>query len=160
MFRFAGGCFTIFSAVFVVNVAGNHWYRTYDVVDFLQTALSLCIIPSLSAVAVSHMIHRQYPRRLFDANAGHPIRPVLCGFAAALLALIIATPCVVLLDRFLNDAVILGAASPLSTGFIMRFCAKKKPGLCTHCGYDLRGSLDIGRCPECGLALSQIMRTA
>ena len=27
---------------------------------------------------------------------------------------------------------------------------RRKHGLCLRCGYDLRGSLEAGRCPECG----------
>ena len=27
---------------------------------------------------------------------------------------------------------------------------RRKGGLCLRCGYDLRGSLEAGRCPECG----------
>ena len=26
----------------------------------------------------------------------------------------------------------------------------RRTGLCLRCGYDLRGSTDSGRCPECG----------
>lgn len=29
------------------------------------------------------------------------------------------------------------------------------PGCCIYCNYDLRGSYEIGRCPECGLSIDQ-----
>ena len=29
-------------------------------------------------------------------------------------------------------------------------CIRSVPGMCRFCGYDLRGSVEFGRCPECG----------
>lgn len=28
--------------------------------------------------------------------------------------------------------------------------SRRRRGRCQHCGYDLRGSIEMGRCPECG----------
>lgn len=86
--------------------------------------------------------------------------PFLCGFVAAALAVIISIPLVVLGDNYANDTVLLALASILATGFVMCFCTTRKPGHCIHCGYDLRCSLNTGRCPECGLSLSKLMNAA
>ena len=32
--------------------------------------------------------------------------------------------------------------------------ARRKAGVCDVCGYDLRGSREFGRCPECGTAIA------
>ncbi len=39
----------------------------------------------------------------------------------------------------------------VGAGVAERLVARRNPLLCRTCGYDLRGSLEAGRCPECGL---------
>jgi hypothetical protein len=60
---------------------------------------------------------------------------------------------VILADRFVNDSLTMFSSGALGTILSLLFCARVKPGLCARCQYDIRSSLEFGRCPECGLAI-------
>ncbi|MEO0474370.1 MAG: hypothetical protein AAF085_00175, partial [Planctomycetota bacterium] len=42
------------------------------------------------------------------------------------------------------------AAAPFMTITYMRLRTNQRPGYCTNCDYDLRGSRGSYSCPECG----------
>ena len=117
--------------------------------DYAVLALLLCGVPTLAAWAAASLIHRTSPRKAFDGEVGS--RRVLPGVVSAVVALIVAAGSVVLADGRVHDAMILGLSSAVATTIVvLLFCRRRVPGRCVQCGYDIRGSLAFGRCPECG----------
>ncbi len=157
MIRFALGFSLPFSALFTTNLVLNQWYRWYGATHYVLAVVTLCGIPTLCAVAVAAIMHYRRPRRMFQGHTGRPIAPLTCGIAIALLAVTLSVPVVVVADEQVPDAALLAAASLVSTMLVMLLTAKRRPGLCIRCGYDLRSSLNSGRCPECGLSLGELM---
>ena len=51
-------------------------------------------------------------------------------------------------------SMITGVSTFLSTLIFTGLMPRRRAGLCARCGYDIRYSLDSGRCPECGTAIS------
>lgn len=52
------------------------------------------------------------------------------------------------------ESMITGVSTFLSTLLATGLMPRRRAGLCARCGYDIRYSLDSGRCPECGTAIS------
>ena len=85
------------------------------------------------------------------------------------LVLAITTPCVVIAARAapglggltvrgLGELVLASAgAASIATALAWWVLPRiwDEPGLCGRCGYDLRGSWESGRCPECGTSFLQ-----
>lgn len=53
----------------------------------------------------------------------------------------------------LPDGVVVAACTLLSSTIVLFILPRQRPGRCRGCGYDIRGSLCVGRCPECGMTL-------
>ncbi len=51
----------------------------------------------------------------------------------------------------------LAACGVPATVLWLRYWRRKRDGMCSKCGYDLRGIAD--RCPECGTAIQNNVRT-
>lgn len=157
MLRFTIGYFAFFLGLFVFNLFTEDWYRWYGALDYLSSIVFLCGIPTVCALAVTVTLNHRRPRKLFDPDAGHHVAPFFRGFLAAMLAVVISIPIVVFGDNHVGDVVLLGFASMVATGSVVFFATPRKPGHCIGCGYDLRCSLDTGRCPECGSTISKLM---
>ncbi len=157
MIRFALGFFMPFAALFTTNLVMNQWHRWYGGQHYAFAAVTLCGVPTLCALAVAAIMHHRRPRRMFQRHTGRPIAPLACGLTSALVAVALTVPLVVVSSETVPDAALLAAASLLGTMLVMLLAARRRPGHCIRCDYDLRSSLGSGRCPECGLSLSALM---
>lgn len=64
----------------------------------------------------------------------------------------------ILPEKYVFDVMGLGAGVLLLMSLIARLIFPRvweKSGLCRYCGYDIRASIEFGRCPECGSRLDQ-----
>jgi len=151
MIRFTIGIALPFVAViglFVYRLMRSGVLLTDATVRSIDAGLSFgfCILGSAFVVTIAHY---RRPRRLFQ-NIDRKYRRVLVGMMTGAIALFFAVPGIVFLEEYANEQVLLGA-SGLLAGFIATlFLRKSRPGICLGCGFDLRASLDRGRCPECG----------
>jgi|GEM_PF-1721648 len=151
MIRFTIGAAFPFVAIiglFVYRLVQNNVPLTESLMESIDAGLSFgfCILGSAFVVTIAHY---RRPRRLFQ-NIDRKYRRVLVGMMTGIIALFFAVPGIVFLENHANEQVLLGA-SGLIAGFIVSvFLRKSRPGICLGCGFDLRASLDRGRCPECG----------
>lgn len=127
-----------------------------SVTGYLFLAATMCVVPALCVWATVGYLQRRGPRRIFDLRVCGWVRQATCGLCAGLLSLVLA--CVGVagaeLIRFNMDLIGTGLASMAATGIVLVFCRKLRSGCCVRCDYDLRGSMQFGRCPECALPIA------
>lgn len=109
------------------------------------------ISPVLFAWITAWLIQFKSPRA-FMTN-GHKVGGVVRGLYAGAASLMFAAGGIVGVRRsdFPEILVLLFSAS-VATGLVLLLSSRVKAGLCARCHYDIRASLEFGRCPECGLA--------
>lgn len=117
-------------------------------------AVILCIGPAVGAWATTTIIDARSPRRVFHTSGGDLFPPCATGFVcgAGTVALLF-----VLLEfstSLWSDAALIELSAVVSTAIVIGFASRRVVrGACRRCGYDVRASLSIGRCPECGETL-------
>jgi 4-hydroxybenzoate polyprenyltransferase len=143
-------------ATLALSMTGLLWQPPAVSIDprfVLLYPLSRCVLPTVSAWAMASLFLSISPRRAFDRRMGCSRTPVMLGMTAALLGIVMTAGLVIALDRARADLAILAASSALSAFVLLCLCRKLKPGACVRCGYDVRASLNYGRCPECGTSI-------
>ncbi len=175
MLRFAFAQFVVLLAIpllnhrayrgtFVRYVDGNLHYFSDTAWPLLASDLvQLCLLPAALALLLANIAHFRRPRRLFGGHAGGA-RMFAAGVAAGALTIVLALPLSLLtLDNLVPakfvapDWLVFPVASLFANSLVLAFCRSTRPGLCPKCAYDLRASLDAGRCPECGLGMAALM---
>ncbi len=154
MIRFCVGCLTVFAAAFATTVVWSGRQSSLGVEDCFSLGLALLAWPLLSASAVAALLNVRRPRLVFDRRAGRRLKPFALGVLTALLGIVIAALLLVWIDRYAPDALIFAASSALAALAVVSPLRAARPGMCIACGYDIRASIDFGRCPECGLQLA------
>jgi len=151
MIRFTIGTALPFVAIiglFVYRLMQNNVPLTESLMESIDAGLAFgfCILASSFVVTIANY---RRPRQLFQ-NIDRKYRRVLVGLMTGVIALFFAVPGIVFLEDHANEQVLLGASGLLAGFLVSLFLRKTRPGVCLGCGFDLRASLDRGRCPECG----------
>jgi len=156
MTRFVAGYFALFMAVFLatptLSVVGPGVVLPTD--SWLW--FSLCAAPTLGAFATASFLQHRRRRVLFHRDAGRTVVPIIGGLVAAAMTVMIASLAFVWLSSRTSDVLILVTSASLATAIVMFVCRKRRLGRCVRCDYDISHSLDFGRCPECGTAITTL----
>jgi hypothetical protein len=70
--------------------------------------------------------------------------------AAAIVGVILLTSGVIYLGDRMADGLLVAGSFGLGAWVLLMLMRRVQPGYCRACGFDVRGSLASGRCPECG----------
>ena len=155
MIRFTLGTalpFIAITCLFIYRLVRNNVEPLDAAIESVDAALAFgfCILASVFVVTIANY---RRPRRLFQ-NIDRKYRRVLVGMITGVVAIVFAVPGVVFLEARANENLILGASGLIAGLLVSLFLRKSRPGICLGCGFDLRASLDRGRCPECGRGIS------
>lgn len=104
----------------------------------------------LTAVLLAIVLNDRRPRQLLSRPPRSFLRPAATGAIISVLTLLLAIPAVVFGSEYAPDWLLLSISTLLPALLVLSFCKSIVPGACVGCGFDLRASLDAGRCPECG----------
>ena len=149
MFRFCTAFSLVFAAVLIWHVSSES-SGSVNLPGGLALAMVLVVAPGFSALATCAIVHHWAPRWILEPAAPH-LRQLFCGAAAALLSIVGATSILIFIDGRVPGALLLtGTSSAATFVTLMVFSRRCRPGHCLTCGYDVRVSLNFGRCPECG----------
>ena len=108
----------------------------------------------MTAVMIATLLNHRRPRRIFARSPRRFIPPVFAGTTISILTILLAIPVVVFGSDYAPDWALLMSTTFGPTFAVLWFCKSVVPGNCKACGFDLRASLDTGRCPECGRAIA------
>jgi hypothetical protein len=122
--------------------------------DVLRSLLILCVLPTACAWGAASLVNTWRPRRLFDTRARRSGTLILLGAESGLLAIVITAGLLVLFEQLHMDLLLFALMAAVSACLLLCSCRRVRPGACVACGYDIRASLDYGRCPECGTSIS------
>jgi hypothetical protein len=156
MIRFALGLLPTLIAFSAIAIVATRLSKPSDelLLSLYRLPIITVLVPAGLAGATAQVIHLRHPRRMLDRRSGDFASPVFFGAATGFLTVLLASASLLWLDRWLSDAAIFAIAAIIATRLVM-FAARPRPaGCCIACGYDVRASLELGRCPECGMALS------
>lgn len=119
---------------------------------FYYLAWVFGLTPALFAWLMAWFIQLRSPRIFLMSGRGMPalIRGLLAGGISLVLT---AGGIVVIRGPDFPDILILVLSSSVATCLIVLLSPRIRAGLCARCRYDIRASLEFGRCPECGLTI-------
>lgn len=112
----------------------------------------LVLNPLVVATSVTFCLHTHRPRRAFACVAWLGPRPLTMGILTAILTYGVAAVLITYFPRG-PDAIFPAASAAIVATGMFFVLSGDPPGRCRQCQYDIRASLDAGRCPECGTAL-------
>lgn len=121
--------------------------------EHLTLALMLVVLPLTMIWFARGLAERRLQRR-FLSSAGHHTRTTT---ALGLVNAVFSSAIVLLAAYFLpkvHESALIAATLFATSYFIIRLTPARQPGRCESCNYDLRGSLNSARCPECGTKLA------
>ncbi|MCG3130138.1 MAG: hypothetical protein FLDDKLPJ_00886 [Phycisphaerae bacterium] len=160
MIRLALGQLCVFVTVVAVNV-GISIERGRGVGGrALDDLFTIAILPVAAGVIVAALVDHVRPLRILSRRAPVGARPFLVGVFASVITILVAGAYIMVADIAVPDAALLCGVQSLSLLIILLTARRVWAGRCIRCDYDIRGSLDSGRCPECGAAISSLRRSA
>lgn len=151
MVRFAAGIALTGSLLVLWNVMGQYGDHI-NVINTIGLVMTLVVFPTCCAAVVISVWHEKRPRKAFMQVSSSTLRLLIAGFLVGALGWAMTLGGIIGLDSFVPDGVIIGCSFALATALALWRMRSPVPGHCLSCDYDLRTSLDFGRCPECGLA--------
>ncbi|MCA9256870.1 MAG: hypothetical protein KDA33_14575 [Phycisphaerales bacterium] len=104
----------------------------------------------LTVLLLAILLNYRRPKRVLSRGTKTALRPVWAGVAISVLTILIAIPVVVFGSAYAPDWALLSVSSIPPALLVLLLCKSIRPGRCLACGFDVRASLDAGRCPECG----------
>lgn len=138
-------------ALFTIAWLSLGYAATMAAMNTLVLAVLICVPPIVGTCGAALLMRALRPCRILKAKPFFDYRPALAAVAASFLTVILTSVALVLLDHWLNDALILGLAAFVASLLVLSLSATLRPGHCLKCDYDLRGGQSGNRCPECGL---------
>lgn len=160
MIRFVGGVLLPFFAAggWIAWSAGR--FNVFRWREIIVLAILLLLLPAFSAWSAARLAEHRRRRAVVRRPDLRFVR-LVCGVLTGALGLGLAALSIALFDRYRPDAVAshwpdavpIAAAVFFVTLLVVALLPGRRAGLCGGCGYDIRGSLNFGRCPECGLAI-------
>jgi len=131
---------------------GEGWNNGVD--HHLWLVFILLMVPLLAAWFGATLMDRWRPRKIFRDELRRGGRAFALGLIGGILTFASVGFGVHYL-RGIPDEAAMAACALVCTVLTLLFTARvRDPGLCVRCDYDLRGSIHMGRCPECGLAFA------
>jgi len=129
---------------------------------FAGWAVLLFALPTATAGFTSAWRNFRRPLRLFDRRTSSGFSAAARGITAGLATFIAAAAMVLVLERTLpwrlsvapgTDCTVMILSAFLGARAGLLFARPIRPGRCVRCDYDLRMSIEYGRCPECGTSI-------
>lgn len=140
------------SALWITNLQQNP-LMSEPQFDGTTHPILLCVIPALGAWLGCMLTRYRVTRRVLRPGLRNVSAPIAWGIAVWILSLAMAMAGVRWLDDRLPDGAIMFLSAFAATAALLYFSPRFVPGHCRQCDYDLRASLQSGRCPECGNAI-------
>lgn len=150
MVRFALGVALTGCAIILLTVIERYGKRI-DVSETLGLAMTLVVFPTCCAAVVISVWHEKSPRKVFLQVSSSTSQLVLSGVLVGIFGWCMTLGGILALDSFVPDGLTIGCSFALATALALKLMRPPVPGHCMKCDYDLRTSLEFGRCPECGL---------
>jgi len=120
--------------------------------DYTLLMFRLICAPLFGTAGVVVLLQQFRPRKVLDRSRQGTFMPFAYGAVAAMLAVGVASVPIAYSNGSFFDAISLGVCSAMATAVILLVGSRRRrPGCCLGCGFDIRASIDFGRCPECGL---------
>jgi hypothetical protein len=122
-------------------------------VPAMGVVFTVFVVPLMATWGTAEFISWRSRKRIFDRRLrAQGVRQATAGVVAALVGVAIGTLALVVFDRILPDAVLLGMASVCSTALVLLPMRRQSLTACPSCGYDLSGASPAGGgvCTECG----------
>lgn len=151
MVRFAAGISLTGCLLVLWNVIDQYGHRI-DVSETFGLAMTLVVFPTCCAAVVISVWQEKRPRKVFLQVSSSTPKLLLAGFLVGALGWAMTLGGIIGLDSFVPDGVTIGSSFAFATALALWLMRPPVPGHCLSCDYDLRTSLEFGRCPECGLA--------
>lgn len=107
----------------------------------------------LTVLLVAIVLNYRRPKRVLSRGPSQALRPILAGMAISVLTVLFAIPAVVFGSEYAPDWLLLCVSTIPPAMLVLLLSKSIVPGQCVACGFDLRASLDTGRCPECGRSI-------
>src|SRR5688572_8425235 len=129
------------------------FFSTFDSNEPIVTAvLVVLVVPTLATWVSAELINAAFHKRLLDRRVRRRASCIAAGLGAGVLGVLIGTLMLILLDRALPDALLVGLAAAASTAIVLTPLPRQRPFACPSCGYDLSGASPAsgGMCTECG----------
>lgn len=158
MWKYAAGHLFVLVSVYAWNVPSWTPLLRPPAGLFFSLAATLCFLPLACACLPAVLVDYWRPRAMFDPHVKPLLAPLAAGLGSGCLAVALTSAAfVVFRSEAGDDAVFMaGSAAISSTCVVLLFSRTRQPGRCARCNYDISHSLDFGRCPECGTALSNL----
>lgn len=119
--------------------------------ELIVVTVELILLPVAIVWLTARLWNRFRPKMILCGSHHHALQQLLAGLMLGLCCMSLTTLCVVFGPDALPDLTFTSVSSLAACLLVFPLCARPRPGLCAACGYDIRASLDMGRCPECGI---------